>query len=90
MPTLEEFYEQRELFEKLGKDAPRKAARPPNSYTLTTGETCRTCVHSGYVQYASRFYKCGLNRANWTNGKGTDIRLKDAACNFYEAEKKEK
>lgn len=39
------------------------------------GETCRTCAHS-YCRFA--YWKCELTKS--TNGPGSDIRLKWAAC----------
>lgn len=29
------------------------------------------------------FHKCALNRVNWTGGPGSDIHLKDPACEFW-------
>ena len=84
---LEDFRHQREEFERLGKQAPRLAARPPNAVLAKTGETCRTCAHAVRREYANVHHKCGLNRDRWTASVNTDIRLKDAACNLYENEK---
>lgn len=49
------------------------------------GETCNTCDHVR-VQPGTqkRYYKCGIG--NVTRGPGTDIRLKDAACEFWKEE----
>lgn len=63
---------------------PRGYAMPPG--TGPAGETCRTCRHSSYVEHAKRYYKCGLMRAIWTGGPGTDIKLKSPACAKWEKE----
>lgn len=64
----------------------REKARP--TYTLgPEGKTCRSCKHAVQLSYSRVFYKCLLNRDRWTNGLGTDIRLKDPACGMYEEEK---
>ena len=59
------------------------AAKPG---TGPAGATCGTCRHRATVKIRSRrrFQKCILIRKNWTNGPGTDIRCKDAACQFFE------
>ena len=57
------------------------AARPG---TGPDGETCRTCKHPVVVSLANRYWKCGLMRHCWTHGNGTDIRLKDRACRYWE------
>ena len=48
------------------------------------GETCKTCRHATYVQMSKRYHKCALTRHTWTGGPGSDIRLKDPACQFWE------
>ena len=49
------------------------------------GETCRTCLHYMRVRYHGAYYlKCGLMKAAWTHGAGTDIRAKWAACSKWE------
>lgn len=50
------------------------------------GQTCRSCehyTHQGNV--AGSYPKCGLVRANWTRGPGTDIRARDPACDKWRA-----
>ncbi|HQU16656.1 MAG TPA: hypothetical protein PLO69_11215 [Gammaproteobacteria bacterium] len=54
----------------------RGHAMPPGSGPV--GETCGTCLH--YAVRRSSHRKCGLIRAKWTAGPGTDIRKKDPAC----------
>ena len=49
-------------------------------------ESCRSCAHKRGVQGGRKtFYKCELNRRNWTGGPGSDIHLKDPACEFWSA-----
>ena len=51
------------------------------------GETCNTCDHVRVTPGTQkRYYKCGIG--NVTRGPGTDIRLKDAACEFWKEETK--
>lgn len=72
--------------------APRKRREPkPNGYggipgTGPEGKACRDCKHlvrrtPGY----RTFLKCGLNRANWTGGRASDIHAKAPACSRFEA-----
>lgn len=49
----------------------------------STGETCKTCAHLARVEMASTYLKCGLSRARWTGGPGTDVRAKDPACSKW-------
>jgi len=49
------------------------------------GETCRSCAHLVRKEMASTYLKCGLMRAYWTGGQGTDVRARDAACRRWEA-----
>ncbi len=51
---------------------------PPG--TGPSGETCATCKHAVRSKH---FSKCGANRARWTGGIKTDIRLRTAACNQW-------
>ena len=52
------------------------------------GETCRTCSHKDYAGgCAGVFIKCGLMRARWTRGGGTDIKAGTPACEKWEARK---
>jgi len=58
------------------------AARPGSG---PAAETCRSCAHLSGKQLASRYYKCGLMKAFWTGGQGTDVRLLDPACRLWKA-----
>ncbi len=49
------------------------------------GETCGSCKHITRRQFAKVYIKCGLMRAHWTGGGGTDVRVKDAACGKWES-----
>jgi len=55
-------------------------AAPPG--TGPKGETCRSCKHSYYHEMSKRYWKCDLVEP--TGGLGTDIRLKWAACLYWE------
>lgn len=71
------------------KRAKRRLAETPRGYyappgTGPEGEMCWTCKHRALVEYASRYWKCDKNRANWTRGPKTDIRLKSPACKGWE------
>lgn len=57
-------------------------AAPPG--TGPAGETCGSCKHLACNAMGNRYYKCGLMRAHWTGGIGTDVRKKDAACAKWE------
>ena len=45
-------------------------------------ETCGSCKH---IMAGRRWYKCGLNRARWTGGRGSDILVRSLACKYWEA-----
>ena len=52
---------------------------------------CRHCAHychKGGV--AGSYPKCGLNRARWTGGRGSDILASAPACNRFESPKETK
>jgi len=61
-----------------------KHGHAANPGTGPAGETCRTCKHKAAVHHARRYWKCGLTRATWTGGPGSDIRLKDPSCRYWE------
>jgi hypothetical protein len=63
-------------------------------YAATPGsgpldQTCRSCKHYDHNRGSegrSRPHpKCGLMRAIWTNGPGTDIKASSPACSHWEA-----
>lgn len=69
---------------KRGTTKPRGHAGPVGSGPK--GETCKTCRHLVRTDDCSKVYlKCGLMKARWTGGPGTDVRAKDAACWKWEA-----
>ncbi len=61
---------------------PRGYAHHPGSGP--EGETCGSCKH--IVRKSRRYRKCGLNRARWTHGPGSDILAGSPACSKWEAE----
>lgn len=48
-------------------------------------QTCKTCQHYMIIEYANKYRKCGLMRAFWTGGPGTDIKATSPACAKWEA-----
>ncbi len=49
------------------------------------GETCGSCEHSVVKRCSKRFLKCGLNSANWTSGRKSDVLHRDPACRKWVA-----
>ena len=64
---------------------------PVNGYAMKPGggpdgETCGSCRRAVKVDSGARAYwKCGAIKHRWTNGPGTDIRLKSPSCSLWEA-----
>lgn len=66
------------------RERPRGHAMPPG--TGPDGETCRSCRHATRVGLATKdVHKCGANRRRWSASVITDIRLRDPACQKWEA-----
>lgn len=62
---------------------PRGGADRPG--TGPAGETCGSCKHIVRTRNGGKvFPKCSLNRACWTHGAATDIRVRWAACRKWE------
>ncbi|MAF43446.1 MAG: hypothetical protein CMI54_04655 [Parcubacteria group bacterium] len=71
---------------KAKTTVPRGYASPPGSGP--SGKTCRQCEHY-IIRYTAAGYtkpKCGLNRAKWTNGRASDIKVSSPACSKFETE----
>lgn len=86
MPTIDEMKAGKNLF---GEKCTGQGLRPKSRPTVVladNGKTCNDCKHAVALQYSKRYHKCVLNRNRWTNGTGTDIRLKDPACAMFEEE----
>jgi hypothetical protein len=64
--------------ERVRPPALRGYPMPPGSGP--PGETCKTCKHYTLRRWAGIYRKCGLMRALWTNGRGTDIKAGSPAC----------
>lgn len=47
---------------------------------------CGGCAHAVRRHHGKVYWKCGLDRARWTSGPGTDIRAKWRACARFEPE----
>lgn len=62
---------------------PKGYVAPPG--TGPDGETCKTCRHIYRNQMSKTYLKCGLNRAAWTGGPGSDIRASAPACRMWES-----
>src|SRR5690349_4201789 len=73
-----------------GKRKPTKPngyAAPPG--TGPDGRTCADCQHYCIKRMGNTYRKCGLMRANWTGGPGTDIKARAPACrNFLDGNAK--
>lgn len=50
------------------------------------GETCGGCKNFVRKEMSKTYFKCGIMRAYWTGGTGTDIRSRDKACRHWEAQ----
>ena len=44
------------------------------------GKACKQCEHYTHVHHAKAYRKCGLMKAAWTGGAGTDIKASAPAC----------
>lgn len=69
---------------------PKRKATKPRGYawapgTGPAGETCSSCKHIARHRSANTYLKCGLVRAKWTHGPGTDIRARSPACKLWES-----
>ena len=75
-----------EVRERKGKHRPdaRKRGHAATPGTGPAGETCKSCCHYARVKWDKVYRKCGLARARWTRGPGSDIRAKDRACMRWE------
>lgn len=74
--------ERRQIFRRLPTPKKGHAARPGSG---PEGETCGTCRNLHRNRMAKTYLKCGLMRAHWTGGAGTDVRARDAACSQWTA-----
>ena len=52
--------------------------------TGPAGETCKSCANLVRKHMGKTYIKCGLMRAYWTGGYGTDVRVADPACRRWE------
>lgn len=68
------------------KKRPKRTGHAWTPGTGPVGETCGSCVHYTLRRFAKAYRKCGLMRAQWTGGAGTDIRAGDPACKFWKAQ----
>lgn len=71
--------------DKRRKTIPKGYAALPG--TGPKGETCKTCEHYSGHRRTKIYRKCGLMRAQWTGGPGTDILARSPACQYWEKPK---
>ena len=45
------------------------------------------CAHRTRVEYSRSYPKCSLDRAQWTKGPGSDIKVRWPACERWEAKR---
>ncbi|MDE2105414.1 MAG: hypothetical protein KGL39_49765 [Patescibacteria group bacterium] len=67
--------------ERLRRKSPQQRGYAAAPGSGPQGETCRTCAH--FVRrdgFAKVYLKCGLMRAHWTGGAGTDVKAGAPAC----------
>lgn len=51
------------------------------------GETCGGCAHRRVMQWSRSYSKCVLDRAKWTKGPGSDIKVRWPACERWEGKR---
>lgn len=70
-------------------EMPKKRREPiPKGYagipgTGPAGKTCKDCAHYYLRKLAKTYRKCYLTRANWTGGRGSDIKASSPACSYF-------
>lgn len=64
--------------------SPPDFAHPAKPGTGPAGETCGNCKHCVQKRQRRNYYKCFKIKKNWTSGPGSDLRLRDPACMFFE------
>jgi hypothetical protein len=66
----------------------RKPAQPKGyggiPGTGPEGMRCKHCRHCVANRLAKTYWKCALNRARWTGGRGSDIKVNTPACSRFE------
>ena len=76
----------RDLF---GEEIVERRKPKENGYAAPPGtgparETCKSCKHYAHRVRAKKYRKCGLMKAHWTGGPGTDILARSPACRCWE------
>lgn len=74
---------------KLTRKTPKAKGYAWTPGSGPAGETCKSCQHIVRTRSGSgkTFIKCGLMKAHWTHGPGSDIRASAAACRNWESAK---
>jgi hypothetical protein len=82
-------YKQRYLERKAGVVHRKPTVK--NGYaaqpgTGPEGKTCKDCKYKASMSNggSKHWIKCGLRKATWTNGEGTDILARSPACSKFE------
>jgi hypothetical protein len=90
MSDLLEFMKDRALTPAERHRMNAKPAGNPKGYaampgTGPAGETCKSCGHLYRNRLAKTYLKCGLMKAHWTGGAGTDVLARSPACRNWSA-----
>lgn len=72
---------QRRAMARKGVQAKGYAMKPG---TGPAGETCGSCAHLVRKSMSKTYLKCGLARAIWTGGHGSDVLARSPACGKWE------
>lgn len=86
-----EYTDKTEVVDVREEKPKKRKPTQPNGYAMPPGtgpdgKTCRSCKHR-YINRTRAGYthpKCELIRSNWTNGRGSDIKVSSSACAKYE------
>ena len=85
-PDLFDVGERIEPLEPAQNTGRKKPPCTPAPVGSGPAETCKTCKHKYQTSgTANRYLKCGLMRAVWTKGPGTDIKASWPACRMWES-----
>lgn len=73
---------ERRRLERGSKKKTGLHAMPPG--TGPENETCGSCKYLYRKRMSKVYLKCGLCRALWTGGGGSDVKSRDPACSRWE------
>lgn len=71
------------------KESPLKGRKLVTAYpaepgTGPSGETCKTCKFKVKIRMGGVWYKCEKMRPHWSCSARTDIKMRSAACSYFE------